>query len=162
MSVRMEMPAGGWTKVKRGRIRGVVRTGQKFIQVMLEDGQKVEIPIALANDMVETFGADRELVFVEAKGRTFHYVHWVGTEESFAKEFGAGTPQTSGPTPPTQRSAISNGSGFLRRLATYVAFSAAVFALIAFFRLPDPIPVAYLGIASIGFLLMLGDLIRGR
>jgi hypothetical protein len=65
---------------KVGKITSWGRCGPKFVEAFLETGQKVELSTeALA--AVTAHDPSECLVFVERRGRLFHYVQWVGTCE---------------------------------------------------------------------------------
>lgn len=63
---------------KSGRITSYGRAGPKFTEAFLDPGDRVELsPAALA--AVRLHDPSDWLVFVERRGRLFHYVQWVGT-----------------------------------------------------------------------------------
>lgn len=70
-------PDGETVPTKYGRIVRWGRQGPKFVEAFLESGDRVELsPGAL--DAMEGHESEA-LVFVERRGRIFHYVQWVGT-----------------------------------------------------------------------------------
>jgi hypothetical protein len=74
---------------KVGKITGWGRRGPKFVEAFLEAGQKVELSTeALA--AVTAHDPSESLVFVERRGRLFHYVQWVGTCEEAVKAIDEG------------------------------------------------------------------------
>jgi hypothetical protein len=66
------------------------RTGAKFVEVYLDSGEKVELPHALWEHLRATYRPDEQLVFVERRGRLFHYVQWAGTHEDAADALAQG------------------------------------------------------------------------
>jgi hypothetical protein len=65
---------------KFGRIARFGRSSPKFVEAYLDTGDRVELsPLALA--VVRDHDPTEPLVFVERRGRIFHYVQWVGTPE---------------------------------------------------------------------------------
>ena len=73
-----------------GRITRLGRTGEKFQEVYLNSGERVEIPHALMQHIAETYDGRESLIFVERRGRLFHFVQWAGTaaEARWARDRG--------------------------------------------------------------------------
>ncbi len=69
---------------KWGKINTFGRTGARFVEAYLETGERVEIPHMLLRYITERYSRDTSLVFVERRGRLFHYVQWVGTPDEAA------------------------------------------------------------------------------
>jgi hypothetical protein len=65
---------------KFGRIVRYGRAGPKFVEAFLDSGDRVELsPIALR--VVQDHDPTAALLFVERRGRIFHYVQWVGAPD---------------------------------------------------------------------------------
>lgn len=64
---------------KVGEIAGVEKTSDKFVRLRLDDGQRVDVPVALMEHIANTYQRNEFLVFVERRGRVFSYVQWVGS-----------------------------------------------------------------------------------
>jgi hypothetical protein len=64
---------------KVGQIRGIDRVGSSFVRLVLEGGERVELPHGLMDHVTKTYPPTEILVFVERRGRLFSYVHWAGS-----------------------------------------------------------------------------------
>lgn len=62
---------------KYGRVTSFGRKGPKFTEAFLESGERVELSPAAMADLL-THDPSHALVFVERRGRLFHYVQWIG------------------------------------------------------------------------------------
>lgn len=65
---------------KFGRVTSFGRSGPKFREAFLETGDRVELSPAAMEDLL-AHNPEHALVFVERRGRLFHYVQWVGTPD---------------------------------------------------------------------------------
>ena len=75
---------------KWGKINTFGRTGAKFVEAYLETGERVELPHEVLRYITERYSRDTSLVFVERRGRLFHYVHWVGSPDEAVVALGQG------------------------------------------------------------------------
>ena len=66
---------------KWGRIGSLGRKGAKFVEAYLDSGERVELPHDVLRYITETYSPETSLVFVERRGRLFHFVQWVGTPD---------------------------------------------------------------------------------
>jgi hypothetical protein len=65
---------------KYGRVTSFGRRGPKFTEAFLESGERVELSPPAMEDLL-THNSEHALVFVERRGRLFHYVQWIGTPD---------------------------------------------------------------------------------
>jgi hypothetical protein len=75
---------------KIGAISSLAKTGSKFVQLNLDDGQKVELQHPLWDHVRSTYQPGERLIFVERRGRLFRFVHWVGTPEEAEQAVASG------------------------------------------------------------------------
>ena len=97
---------------KMGRIVRWGRTGKTFTEAYLDSGARVELPHELV-DVAQQLVAQR-LVFVERRGRLFHFVQWIGTPRQARDAYDGGILKRGELTEEVLIEAIAEGPAGLR------------------------------------------------
>jgi hypothetical protein len=142
------------TRMKRGTIVRVGRVGRRFVEADLDSGERVQVPLAIMDDLTDRFEITEEaLVFLEAKGRLMTYVQWAGTQEEFEALVAADSASDSPADTDRQPDGAPSRLGSVRSVIWYVIFSAVIVAAIVVLHLPQWVLIGYLGIATIGLVM---------